>query len=138
MTYDKIINIKCISGIPMKDEQSEKFNAILDKIKKSNILIIVEGKRDRSALEKLGLKNIKELSKKPLFQVVEEAVDETKEVVILTDLDKKGKELYGKLNRDLQGFGVKVNNELRNFLFKKTKLRQIEGLDSYVEKLGIQ
>ena len=53
--------------------------------------------------------------------------------IILTDLDKQGKELYGKLNSGLQQFGVKVDNNFRNFLFKNTKLRQIEGLTTYIE-----
>jgi len=47
---------------------------------------------------------------------------------LLTDLDKKGKELYGKLNSGLQRFGVRIDNNFREFLFKKTKIRQIEGL----------
>ena len=44
---------------------------------------------------------------------------------------KQGKELYGKLNSGLQQLGVEVDNNFRNFLFKKTKLRQIEGMDTY-------
>ena len=73
-----------------------------------------------------------ELSRKPLFQIVEEVADSNKECVILTDLDKKGKEIYGKLNSNLQRHGVKINNKLREFLFRHTKLRQIEGIDSYM------
>jgi len=91
-------------------------------------LIIVEGKNDKLALEKLNIKNIITLSKKPLFKIIEETANQDKEVAILTDLDKKGKELYGKLNSGLQRFGVRVDNKFRNFLFKKTKIRQIEGL----------
>src|SRR3989338_10160860 len=117
----------------MNKETTEQFDKMIEKIRISNILIIVEGKKDRAALEKLGLKNIIELSKKPLYQVVEEIASENKEVIILTDLDKKGKELYGKLSRDMQKFGVRINNELREFLFKNTKLRQIEGFTNYLE-----
>ena len=46
-------------------------------------------------------------------------------------MDKQGKELYGKLNSGLQQRGVKIDNNFRNFLFKNTKLRQIEGLETY-------
>ena len=115
------------------NQKTEEFNNHIEKIISSNTLVIVEGKKDRIALEKFGIRNIVELNKKPLFQIAEEISNSNDECVILTDLDKKGKELFGKLNSGLQKNGVRVNNQLREFLFKHTKLRQIEGLDSYFE-----
>ena len=117
----------------MMNKNPNELYKLIDKIKNSNILIIVEGKKDKIALEKLGIKNISTLSKKPLFQIVEEVANSNDECIILTDLDRKGKEIYGKLNSNLQKHGVKVNNKLREFLFKHTKLRQIEGIDTYLE-----
>ena len=117
----------------MDNQKTEEFNKLIEKIKNSGTAIIVEGKKDRAALEKLGLTNIQELSKKPLFQIVEEVANENNEIIILTDLDRKGKELYGKLSRDFHKYGIKINNELREFLFKNTKLRQIEGLAGCLE-----
>ena len=111
----------------------EEFNILIDKIKNSNTLVIVEGKKDKIALQKLGLSNIIELSKKPIFQIVEDIANSNDECVILTDLDKEGKQLYSKLNSNLQRNGVKVNNKFREFLVKHSKLRQIEGLYSYLE-----
>ena len=104
------------------------------KLRESSTAVIVEGIKDRLALEKLDLKNIITLNKRPLFEIVEEVSDNYKECAILTDLDKEGKKLFGKLNSGLSQHGVKVDNNLREFLFKKTKLRQIEGLYSYTEK----
>ena len=105
----------------------------IEKLKKSGCLIIVEGKKDKNALEHLGLKNeIVTLSKKPIFSLVEDIVRKNKKVAILTDMDKKGRQLYGKLNSNLQQFGVKVDNKFREFLLKETKLRQIEGLVTYL------
>ena len=114
-------------------QKIEEFNNLINKIINSNILVIVEGKKDKAALQKLGIRNIMELSKKPLFQIVEEIANSNDECIILTDLDQKGKEIYGKLNSNLQKNGVKVNNKFREFLFRHTKLRQIEGIDSYLE-----
>ena len=114
-------------------EKIEEFNNLIEKIKYSNTLIIVEGKKDKIALQKLGISNIIELNKKPLFEIVEDIANSNDECIILTDLDKEGKQIYSKLNSNLQKNGVKVNNKFREFLFKKTKLRQIEGLDSYLE-----
>ncbi len=106
----------------------------IEELKKSDKLIIVEGKKDKEALEQLGLKNIITLSKKPIFQIIEDISKKTKEAVILTDLDRHGKELFGKLNSWLQYNGVKVDNKFREFLFKETKLRQVEGLVGYLSK----
>ena len=115
-------------------DSSKDLGLYLNKLKKSNKIIIVEGKKDKEALEKLGIKNIIELSKKPLFQVIEDIADNGKECIILTDLDKKGKELYGKINSGLQKFGVKIDNSFRAFLYKNTQLRQIEGITTYMKK----
>jgi len=116
-------------------EETQQLLEWIDKIKDSDKIVIVEGKEDKAALKRLGITNTIQLNKKPLYKIVEELVKEGKEVIILTDLDKKGKQLYGKLNHNLQQFGVKVDNRFRNFLFKHTQLRQIEGLDSYIERI---
>ena len=117
------------------NKETEEFTNHIEKIINSNIIVIVEGKKDRAALNKFGVTNIVELTKKPLFQIVEEVANSSEECIIMTDLDKKGKQIYGKLNSDLQRHGVKVNNNFRNFLFKNTKLRQIEGMDTYVNSI---
>jgi 5S rRNA maturation endonuclease (ribonuclease M5) len=97
-------------------------------------IVIVEGIKDRKALQKLGVKKIIIL-KKPLFMVVEEVKERTSTCVVLTDLDPTGKKLYGRLKKDLNRFGVQVKDRFRNFLFKETTLRQIEGLDTFLEKI---
>ena len=102
----------------------------IDKLK--NVRVIVEGKKDKKALEEVGFKNVVTLDK-PLFAVVEKITD--KKVVVLTDLDKKGKQIYGKLKKDLNKRGVFVDDKVRNLLFK-TKLRQIEGLITYLSKFS--
>ena len=120
----------------MMDELYQEFSSHVERIKNSSILIIVEGKKDRAALESFGIKNIVELSKKPLFHLIEDVAAKNNRCMILTDLDAKGRELYGKLSRGLSHLGVKVDDSFRNFLRKETQLRQIEGLRSYVEKLS--
>ena len=110
-----------------------EFSEHVNKIKQANIPIIVEGKKDRAALESFGIQNIIELSKKPIFEIIEAISSKNKNCIILTDLDREGKELYGKLSRGLQHLGVKVDNSFRGFLYNNTSLRQIEGLATYVE-----
>ena len=110
-------------------------DAFISELKKCNKLIIVEGKKDKKALEELDVRNIITLNQ-PIFKIVEETAKKNKEVVILTDLDKEGKKLYGNLNSELQRFGVKVDKKFREFLFKETKLRQIEGISKYIEHVS--
>lgn len=114
----------------------EEIKEKIEEINQSEKKIIVEGKKDRAALENLGIKkqNIIELSKKPIFKVIEDIQKTGKECIILTDFDKKGKELFGKLNSGLSRLGVKIDNSFREFLQKNTKLSHVEGLDSYLDK----
>lgn len=120
------------------NKYSKELNEFIEKLKESNKLIIVEGKKDRKALEQLGIKKIITLNKEPLFKIAENISKEHKDIIILTDLDKEGKQLYDKLNSSLQRLGLRVDNSFRNFLLKKTKLRQIEGITSYLKKVENQ
>ena len=96
-------------------------------LRKTNKLIIVEGKKDKRALEQLGIHDILTLNK-PLFAVVESVAALTKECIILSDLDKEGRKIYSILKEGLQRNGVKVDNKFREFLFRKTKIKQIEAI----------
>ena len=113
----------------------EEFAHFIGKIKDSQVLIIVEGKKDRAALLALGIENTFSLDRWPLYKVVEHVAGSTKDSIILTDLDAEGKKIYGVLNSGLQDRGIRVNNRFREFLFKHTSLRQIEGMDTYVSRL---
>ena len=113
------------------DEIKKEIENLID----SGNIIIVEGIKDKRALERLGLKNIITLSKKPLFSIIEDLAEKNRTITILTDFDKKGKELFGKLNSGLQRHGVKIDNAFREFLQKKTKLSHIEGLVSYLNNI---
>ena len=103
----------------------------IGKLKTSDKLIIVEGMKDKRALEKFGVDDIITL-KKSIHKIVEDVAKEEKECVILTDFDKKGKQLYEKLKEGLCKEGVKVDRYLREWLQKHTKLSHIEGLFTYV------
>lgn len=103
----------------------------IQRLQQSNKLVIVEGKKDLNALNRLGIRNVLTLNK-PLFAVVEEVASLTNECVVLTDLDREGRELYSRLSKNLRHNGVKVDDGFRNFLFKNTKLRQIEGMTRMV------
>lgn len=105
-------------------------DALYDEIAKVRALrVIVEGPKDQRALERLGFTHVTHL-KGPLYGVVEDIDDE--EIILLTDLDEHGRQLYTRLYTDLTRRGVRVNNRLRHLLFR-TPVRHIEGLASYLE-----
>ncbi|MDP2907005.1 MAG: toprim domain-containing protein [Nanoarchaeota archaeon] len=104
----------------------------LENLRNSKKLIIVEGKKDKAALEKLGITNVVAILRKPLFSFIESI--EAEEVIILTDLDPEGKKLYSILKQGLQEKGIKIDNYFREYLFKKSKISQIEGLVHYLKK----
>jgi 5S rRNA maturation endonuclease (ribonuclease M5) len=92
--------------------------------------ILVEGKKDESALKRLGVSGrivrIRQRHKR-IFELVEELASQ-KAVVILTDFDKEGERLAHELSRQLHLFGVQtiLRDELRSAMSWAS--RQIEGL----------
>ena len=91
-------------------------------------VVLVEGMKDKKALESLGFKKIITLKNRPLFEVIESIQE--KEIVLLNDLDAEGKKLFSVLRKGLQRRGIKINIKLRLELFK-TGYRQIESLKNY-------
>ena len=100
-------------------------------LKESRKLVVVEGRKDKEALQKLGITNIKIIQGHPLYEIIEEINSPT---IILTDLDKEGKKLYAKIKHELQKKGVKIDVILREFLFRQTTLSHIEGIIRYKKK----
>ena len=104
---------------------------LLDEMIAKQLIFIVEGKKDRIALQQLGVDNTILLDTH--YKLIERVMNE-KEVVVLVDLDKEGQKIYERLKRDLPQRGVKMNDKLWQFLFS-TQLRHIEGLDTYMDRL---
>ncbi len=99
--------------------------------------VLVEGNRDRLALEYFRIKNVVTISK-PLYEIVEDISTEYKRCILLLDLDKAGNKLYKRLKDDLQKYGVKTDSKFRSFLFKHTGLKEIEGLTSFFSHVAVR
>lgn len=116
-------------------------NKLTKEIEKSkSYLIIVEGKKDKIALQELDFENIFVINEdgKSLGEKIEEIqeIAGRNKICILTDFDKKGKQLYLLLKSKLSEIGVKQDNSLRGFLLKE-RISHIEGLSSYMKKLKL-
>lgn len=104
-------------------------------------LIIVEGKKDKFALQHLGFKRIfvihqtgKSFGEK--IEQIQEIVGREK-VCILTDFDKKGKKLYLLLKSKLQELGVRLDNSLRGLLLQE-RISHIEGIYHFMKNYELQ
>lgn len=100
--------------------------------------IIVEGKRDERSLLELGIKgDIALATHFPLLSFAENVSEKGKEVVILTDWDKKGEELARRLSVYLRSMDAYPNDRLRRKLglLVKKEIKSVEELSKYVKKL---
>ncbi|MFO8016590.1 MAG: toprim domain-containing protein [Candidatus Woesearchaeota archaeon] len=113
-----------------KKREKEQIRDWLRDLRESGKTIIVEGRKDKEALESLGVNRIMTL-KKPLYAVAEDVSEKASECVILTDFDSKGREIYGRLKKHLERDGIRVDRHFREFLQKNTRVSHIEGLDTY-------
>ena len=94
-----------------KENEEEQLNAAAEELRET--LLIVEGGKDEKALKSLGVKDIIAINGRPLYKIAEIAVKTRKEVVILTDFDKKGRQTEKRLRCLLQKRGKQPNSRLR-------------------------
>jgi 5S rRNA maturation endonuclease (ribonuclease M5) len=131
-----------LRGVDLRpDELLESIEGVLDELRslREDIPIIVEGEADVKALRELGVGGliIQMNVGQPLFNFCEEISKEYKEVVILTDWDRKGGHLCKVLKEDLKANDVKFNTDIRAKLvrFCKKETMDVEGLVHCVNRL---
>jgi 5S rRNA maturation endonuclease (ribonuclease M5) len=103
-------------------------------------VIIVEGKKDVASLNSLGFRKVYALHETgvPIRVRVEQImqkINKSDKICILTDLDKKGKKLYMLAKQVFQELGAHLDSSFRGLLIK-AQLTHIEGLASFMEKIG--
>ncbi|MEM1585847.1 MAG: toprim domain-containing protein [Candidatus Bathyarchaeia archaeon] len=125
------------------ERKLEKLNHLIERLKdevSAGALLIVEGERDVVSLRAIGIKNNVIAIKsggKTLQEIIDEISFSNKEIILLTDFDKRGRELAGRLYKSLGGMKVKVN-----LMFWKDMcellggdIKDIEGLAICLENL---
>lgn len=102
-----------------------------------NLLVIVEGKRDVSVLRSLGLKapiirTQTRLSRHRLIEKIQAMAGTTGQVLVLTDFDKKGKEIYRFIEKELELSGIKnlkrERRMIRKYMEHWTTIEQLVSL----------
>jgi len=122
-------------------ERLESIDAIILELRTlsdSGAIIVVEGRRDVDSLRSLGINgDIRLACQKPLLEFTENLSKSGKEIVLLTDWDKKGGITARKIINHLLTYGIMPNTDLRSRIgsLVKKRIKDIESLNKYVNKL---
>lgn len=93
--------------------------------------VIVEGRKDREALESLGFSNVIQLhSGSQIYEIVEMLQGcSHRKIAILTDFDSKGIELRKRILEYFSQYGLTENKEPRRILVQMN-IRFVENLSN--------
>ena len=125
-------------------EKEEKLQHVLECLieeSSEGIPIIVEGKNDVESLRRLGvegeIRSAKTGGKSQLDLVCRIEESGVKEVIMLLDFDKRGKEWTESLRHSLEKAKIKANLTIWNALLSLAgkEVKDIEGLAAYMETL---
>ena len=98
--------------------------------------IIVEGDKDIGALRKLGISGeiIRFNQGLSIPDFCDMISQKYKSVILLTDWDRKGGFLCSTIKKNLEGL-VECNTRYREIFAKRSMIRTLEGLPSWIETL---
>ena len=117
--------------------------------REANAVVLVEGRRDRIALQNLGFEGPIEVLNRGwsvddvLVHLLEtygrrSVQDRGPSVVVLMDWDRTGGRLQNNIRRNLESLDVKFDERLRSTLMRclKPETRVVEGLSGLCDVLG--
>ncbi len=119
------------------EEDVENTIDIINRLKEEEGVIIVEGQKDIESLINLGIKNrIIAVSQNNIFDIIDSISE--KEVIVLTDFDKKGTYLFKRYVKELHSSGKKVitiyYRDLKKYL--KKYITGIEQIYPFLKRRG--
>ncbi len=131
------MNIRTLEDI----ERLEKLEELILELKNlsdAGAIIVVEGRKDVESLRSLGINGeVKLSSQQPLLDFTEKLSRSGKEIVLLTDWDRKDGMVASKITDYLHAYSIIPNMDIRariGFLVKK-RIKDIESLSKYMGKL---
>lgn len=119
-------------------ESLEELIASLQDASAEGAVIIVEGRRDESALRSLGIKGpVMSASHRSALDLAEDAARNYSQVIILTDWDEKGEEMALNIEQLLRSVDSRADMDIRNRLKRlvRKEIKDVESLDFYVERM---
>jgi len=120
------------------NESLEEIEKTLEELTEENKTtpILVEGDKDVAALRKLGLTGeiIKLNAGMTLIDFCDMLARKHKKIILLLDWDRKGGFLSFNIIKNLEG-RVKCETRYREHIAKRSVIRTVEGLPSWIETL---
>jgi len=124
-----------------QERKREKLERILWRIageSSSGTVIIVEGRKDKVALRRLGLTGpilCFKSSRKSLADFLSDI--DAKKTIVLTDFDREGKDLSVRIAEELSHLKIRADHALRERLgaLVRQDARTIQDLFGYVERI---
>ena len=120
-----------------KESLEELEKALLElREKNKTVPILVEGEKDIKALHKLGIKGkIVSYNKgMSISNFCDMISRKYKDIILLLDWDRKGGFLCSVIRKNLEG-RVKCNTKYRELFAKRSMIRTVEGLPSWINTL---
>ena len=116
----------------MFNKKTDNIKEIINQLNNQDAIIVVEGKKDKQALEKLGIDSkifLLNKDKKSLIETSETLAQKSHHVILMLDSDPKGLELTKKMKNHLQSQGVHVNIKIGKTLLSAANSQVVESLD---------
>ncbi len=120
----------------------EDLERVLDDLIEKNrtVPVIVEGLRDRRALQALGVQgDVRVLNRgNRILAIAEELARTHREAIILTDWDTRGGRLARSLRDALEACGVRYDDDLRARLtiLCRKDIKDVESLHTFAERIA--
>ena len=129
---------------PSRLERDEMLMNLLEKLVDKNLegaVFIVEGKKDAEALRQIGISGKifrLKAGRTPFYDLLSKFLEIEEEVIILTDFDRRGTQLVGRIASYLEPRGKTPN--IRFWMRMKSLLsndiKDIESVITYLEKIN--
>ncbi len=119
----------------IKISQAQQLEEEIKKI--GDIPILVEGRKDRQALTRFGVKNILDISGRTPEKVLDQTLNNNiNTIIVLTDFDEEGEKKSKQFTKLFEANGIKVNSKARYKIKSLINTHQIEGLNSFIKSFG--
>ena len=113
--------------------REKQLKAVLEELNEKDAVIIVEGKKDRNALQRAGVKGRIEIVNRSPEELSRRMAGE-KEVVLLTDFDEAGEEICRRMQESLSSYNVKADVNSRRKFHRILRVRNFETMDKNFEE----
>ena len=113
--------------------KEKQLKRALEELNEKDAVIIVEGKKDRNALQRIGVRGRIELVNRSPEELSRRMSGE-KEAILLTDFDTTGEEICRRMQESLFSYNIKADVDLRKKFHRILRVRNFEKIDKQIEE----